>query len=436
MLSVFFMKKYLLNIAMLLLPGIMMAQFSVESDLSYDYGNDNRIAGIEDVVVLEKIDETAHLKYSFSDSTKSEWHYHTASADSLIGSSVLCDTVNVLDSLQQGCYELRIPDSVSYFYYIVDFSEYQPVIDSVWVNDSGDSCNCLDVYATLDRPEISVYDKLNDSTHILEEPSTIFTWSDEGEKQENESPMNFDAPLEDVAYFCLPYSDDFFDDNDLVVKYSNPDSVSADLYTAIAVKISSLEASIPDEDEYTNVLTSSSTTEGSAPLDVTYVLSYEGAAEYVSWWIWDLEDEQPSSPTYRYQETVTHSFVKYTEDGYRVKVVVGNDFCQAEDSADVTVTESKLEIPNILVLGFGAEGKFKVAYQSLDPSSFKAAIYNRQGRLIYQWNDPDGGWDGRSPVTGAYVSPGAYYYSIRARGTDGQKYKEVGDVSVIREKGM
>jgi hypothetical protein len=77
-----------------------------------------------------------------------------------------------------------------------------------------------------------------------------------------------------------------------------------------------------------------------------------------------------------------------------------------------------------------------VAYLSIDPSSFKAAVYDRNGRLMYKWEDPTGGWDGRSPVTGAYVSPGAYYYSIQARGTDGIKYELMGDVNVIREKGI
>lgn len=429
------MKKCLLHILLLLLPGIMMAQFSAISGLSYDYGKDKDIDGIDAVVVLEKVDATAGLRYVFEDSVQSEWYYHTVSSDSLIVSSVVNDTVTTLDSLQQGVYELRLKDSVSFYYYVVDFSEYQPIVDSVWVDDSGDSCNCLDLYATLDRPDIPVYDYLNDSTHVLQKPTTVFLWSDD--EVEDESPIKMDAPLEDVSYLCMPYSDDFFDDNDLVVEYPSPDTVYSDYYTAIAVNITELEATIPDEEDDNNLTETSSTTEGSAPLNVTYTITSEGAVVYIDWYIWDLEDDQTSSIlAYKDQETITHSFKSYTEDGYRVKVAVGNDYCQATDSAEVMVRESDLQAPNILVLGFGAEGKFKVAYQSIDPSTFRAAIYSRNGRLIYKWDDPDGGWDGRNNLTGAYVNPGAYYYSIQARGTDGEKYKLIGDVNVIREKGM
>ena len=427
------MKKILIKITFLLLPGMMMAQFSVKSDLSFDYGQDDDIKGVDEIVVFEKIDASAQLVYAFSDSTQSEWHYHTAGSDSLITSSAIKDTITTLGSLEQGVYELSIDGTGSYYYYVVDFSEYEPTVNTVEVDDSGDSCNCLKLYATLNRPDIPIYDKLNDTTQYLDIPTTVFLWSDDN--VENESPVKMDAPLEDVEYSCIPYSDDFFDDNDYVVEYPSPDTAYADTYTAIAVSITNLEASIPEEEENSNLTETSSTTEGSAPLNVTYTVSSEGAADYTSWKIWDLVNDEPPSATYRYQETITHSFKNYTKDGYRVKVTVGNDYCQASDSAEVKVRESALKVPNILILGFGAEGEFKVAYQSLDRSSFKASIYNRQGRLVYKWDDPDNGWDGRTNM-GGYVNPGPYYYSIQAKGTDGYEYKLIGDVNVIREKGM
>lgn len=196
------------------------------------------------------------------------------------------------------------------------------------------------------------------------------------------------------------------------------------------------EASIPEGDGDSNQTVSSTTTEGSAPLDVTYTVSPEGYDATTYWWLWNIDNGKPTAPAYRYQDQVTHSFMDYAPNGYRVQVLVGNDYCQVTDSMDVKVTISDLQVPNILVLGFGATGKFKVAYQSIDPSTFKAFIYDRNGRLVYKWQDPNGGWDGRSPVTGAYVSPGAYYYSIRARGTDDEEYELIGDLSVIREKGI
>ena len=427
------MKKVLISI-LLLLPLTLLAQLSVSSDLSYDYGQDHTIAGVDAVVLLEKVDSSALLSYLFTDSVSSEWHYHTASSDSLIASSVVNDTYTSLDSLQQGLYELRL-DTVSLFYYVIDFSEYPVMVDTVWVDDSGDSCNYVRLYASVSQDSIAVYDKLNDSTHILSvEPVTTYLWSNETE--EASSPLKQDAPMEDIEYVCIPYAADFFSDNDFVVKYSDPDTAYSEPYTAIAVGMSAIEATIAEDDGLSNELVSSTTTSGSAPLDVTYSITPEGAYDATRWWIWKIVDEQPTTALYREQEKITHTFSDYSEGGYRVKVMVANDYCQVYDSTEVTVTESKLEVPNVLFLGFGASGQFKVAYQSIDPETFVAAVYDRKGRLMHKWRDPSQGWDGRSPLTGAYVSPGAYYYSIRATGTDGEEYRLVGDLNVIREKGI
>ncbi|MDA3852792.1 MAG: hypothetical protein PF444_00895 [Bacteroidales bacterium] len=429
------MKTYLIKMALLLMPSLMLAQFSVQSDFSFDYGHDPAITDIDSIVVFEIIDSSATLNYVFADSTSSEWHYHTSIKDSLISSTVTRDTLTTLDSLQQGLYELRLDATLSYYFSVVDFSEYQPMVDSVWVEDSGDSCNTVRLNASLLRQDIPVYDQLNDTTHLLLEPTTTYLWSNDTLENQSLSPSSLDAPFENVSYACTPYSDDFFASNEIAVLYSDPDTSYTDLYTAIAVSMGTFEATIPDDDGNSNTSVSSSTTVGSAPLDVTYTVSPKGNTTSY-WWVWNIDNDKPTVATYRYQDQITHSFRTYAPSGYRVQVEVRNEQCQVIDSMEVMVTESNLKVPNILILGFGAEGKFKVAYQSIDPSSFKAAVYDRNGRLMYKWEDPTGGWDGRSPVTGAYVSPGAYYYSIQARGTDGIKYELMGDVNVIREKGI
>ena len=429
------MTRGILYFLFIFLPFSAIAQFSASSALSYDYGKVTKIPGLEAVLVLERIDASAELLYSFADSSRIEWHYHTASTDSLILSSVQRDTtLTTLDSLEQGCYELRVNDTVSHFFAVVDFSEYQPELDSVWVEDEGDSCNTVRLFASLNRPEIAVYDKLNDSTHLLPVPKTTYRWSTETAAET--SPLEQEAPLEDVIYDCVPFSDDFFQNNDFAVLYRNPDTLSSDYYQAIAVRLVKLEPTIPEDEGKSNLLQTSSETEGSAPLDVTYSITTEGAVDARTWWVWNVDDSQPNSPTYRYQEQITHSFVKFVPNGYRVKVEISNDFCKVQDSMDVKVYESALEVPNILILGFGAEGQFKVAYNSLELSSFKAIVYDRWGRRVHAWDDPSLGWDGRSPVTNAFVSPGVYYCSIKARGTDGKKHDGIFEINVIREKGV
>ena len=69
-------------------------------------------------------------------------------------------------------------------------------------------------------------------------------------------------------------------------------------------------------------------------------------------------------------------------------------------------------------------------YQSL--VSFEMWVYNRWGQLLFHTKDPAHGWDGTQ--NGRSVPTGAYYYLIKARGTDGITYNKKGDINVLRTK--
>jgi hypothetical protein len=51
---------------------------------------------------------------------------------------------------------------------------------------------------------------------------------------------------------------------------------------------------------------------------------------------------------------------------------------------------------------------------------------------VYEFTDPDGGWDGT--YNGRLVDPGVYYYVITATGSDGKKYKKRGDINILHYK--
>ena len=96
----------------------------------------------------------------------------------------------------------------------------------------------------------------------------------------------------------------------------------------------------------------------------------------------------------------------------------------------VSVSESKLEMPNAFSPngdGINDVYKAKDGWQSI--VSFKAAIFTRWGKKLYEWNDPDGGWDGK--VNGHVVPDGAYYCVVQAKGTDGKNYSIKKTVSVL-----
>ena len=106
--------------------------------------------------------------------------------------------------------------------------------------------------------------------------------------------------------------------------------------------------------------------------------------------------------------------------------------CVVEDEVQIDISESYLKIPNAFSPGTtpGVNDEFKVAYKSL--VRFKATIFNRWGLKLYEWTDPAQGWDGKKG--GKYVVPGVYFYVIEAEGSDGIKYKEKGDINILRPK--
>lgn len=98
----------------------------------------------------------------------------------------------------------------------------------------------------------------------------------------------------------------------------------------------------------------------------------------------------------------------------------------------IQVTESLLQIPNVITPDSptGSNTVFKVKYKSL--KEFEMWIYNRWGNQLFHTQDPSAGWDGTA--NGHTVPTGAYYYVIKAVGTDGIKYNKKGDINVLRTK--
>ena len=425
------LNKNILVLLLISFPVFLWAQLTVNTNLSYDVGHAETIVGLDTIVIFEHLDNTTTLTYTFQDSTDVEWYFllpDSASRSLVRSKQTLSTTVNIDKS---GTYQLKTPEASRYFA-VVDYSLFQGHLDSVWVDDSGDSCQSLRLCAHMQPYDsIAVYSPNQDRSYALDVPVTYFRW--ENVQDSTAQAIRQAAPFQDTTYTCYTYAEDFFTSNDLLVKYYNPDTLTTVLYEAKAVSLGTLLAEIVEEDGLINQLKASSVNEGSAPLDVTYTIDPSASVEYSDWWVWDASEDQPNSSIYPFEEQITYTFFNYVPNGYRVKVEVGNQYCTTADSTEIKVYDSALEAPNIMVLS-GEYGKYKIAYQSIDPESFRATIYDQWGRRIYQWNDPDGGWDGRSPVTQAYVSPGVYYCAVKARGTDGKKHDNIFEITAIKRK--
>ncbi|MBR6017493.1 MAG: gliding motility-associated C-terminal domain-containing protein [Paludibacteraceae bacterium] len=162
---------------------------------------------------------------------------------------------------------------------------------------------------------------------------------------------------------------------------------------------------------------------GSAPLEIAFYSNPTPAAEYFSWRIYRGSD----LIVQRQDEDLRYTFME--PGAYRVVHEVSNRYCPCADAVDpdcqhdsveilVNVSESQLLVPNVFTPnGDGQNDEFRVVYRSI--REFHCWIYNRWGKLVYEFTDPAKGWDGT--INGRPAAEGAYFYVIRAMGTDADK---------------
>lgn len=153
--------------------------------------------------------------------------------------------------------------------------------------------------------------------------------------------------------------------------------------------------------------------EYSGALEVAFYSNPTPAGQFYRWTIYKATERIVT----RNDQDIRYTF---SEPGtYRVVSTVNNAYC-ISDSMEMTVAiaESYLAVPNVFTPnGDGRNDEFRVAYRSL--REFHCWVYNRWGKLVYEWTDPAKGWDGT--INGRPAAEGAYFYVIRALGTDAAK---------------
>lgn len=176
--------------------------------------------------------------------------------------------------------------------------------------------------------------------------------------------------------------------------------------------------------------------DGSAPMTARFEAHPQNTDEYTPHYEWRFTRAGEEAPfLVRYDEETTYTFDR--SGTYVIELYV--TFTRGEETVEyasdeaftVSISESKLEFPNAFTPnGDGVNDVFraKEGYQSI--ISFEAKVFNRWGKKLYEWNDPDGGWDGRSG--GSDVPDGAYYLVVKARGADGRNYDIKKVINILR----
>lgn len=202
------------------------------------------------------------------------------------------------------------------------------------------------------------------------------------------------------------------------------------------------QAQIQDESgnlaDYTNYA-------GSAPLEVHFVPGDslpEGYSGFYEWHFYENEIVEGGAYLVRHEKETDFTFskagthlvclvVKFT-DGEHTTDITEQDYIErAYEPISITISTSKLEFPN----AFSPNGdgvndiyRAKQGYQSI--VEFKATIYNRWGQKIFEWTNPDDGWDGT--YHGSDVKDGVYFVHVQAKGADGIRYNIKKDVNLLR----
>lgn len=170
---------------------------------------------------------------------------------------------------------------------------------------------------------------------------------------------------------------------------------------------------------------------GSAPAEIQFSAFVTDAVIHCEWQI--SHDNEFENIDYRFnQQDLDFTF---NEDGvFYVRFIGSNSDGSCETigtTYTVNIGSSELLCPNAFSPdGDGINDEWKVSYRSI--IDFKCWIFDRQGREMYHFDSPDGGWDGKH--NGRLVRPGVYYYVVQATGADGKKYKKSGDINIIRHR--
>ena len=244
-------------------------------------------------------------------------------------------------------------------------------------------------------------------------------WSSESEAWVDSLAQQEADFRETIVVGASPVATDFTISDPLAALLElTEDSLRSQLYSPMALKANPLAVVTTrgkegdPSNEVERPIDPSELIRRSAPLIVTFRANALNA-DYYQWNIYRGSDRILQRNEAQHQYT-------FTEPGnYRAVVGMSNSHDCQLDSVEflISVSESMLTVPNVFTPnGDGMNDEFRVVYRSI--KEFHCWVYNRWGHKVYEWTDPAKGWDGT--IGGKPAAEGAYYYVIRALGTDAE----------------
>lgn len=312
------------------------------------------------------------------------------------------------------------------YFYVFSYANYK-ANPADWQLDVTPACEYTTLSLSGTLPQPLTYTLPDGKTRTVERKCTVsytdISWN-EGEMQwaDSAATASFDFPAASFSLPALYKATDISLTVDNIAQSLNMpvDSVTTTLVSPIAVKshVTSRTEVRGKQGELSNELerpTDESVLTGSAQLRIQFYSTPTPAAAFFLWHVYQ-------GTQLIFTRNDEDLFEVFSEPAaYRVVSTVTGLQCPCEtctkDSTEITVniSASDLRVPNVFTPnGDGLNDEFRVQYRSI--IEFHCWVYNRWGKLVYEWTDPAKGWDGT--INGRPAPEGAYFYVIRARGSD------------------
>lgn len=326
----------------------------------------------------------------------------------------------------------------NYRFWVVNYANHHMELNDLFFSNEV-SCDLLSF--TIDgHAEAIIYKRFGGSPQVLDRGIELsyktLQWDSNTKSWEEQDVVETFASLDQGIQISAPLCDNsaFVLTGDRFLKEWNLDLESKECGPYAAQAVSCIATAVQDKSENSEE-SQSSGLGGSAPFNIVFTGYRTDAANY---YVWEMATDEDFENIIRqeYQDVFEYEF---NESGtFYFRYVVANGTCEyTSETFRVSVDPSDLPMSKLLpnVLSQGSDGGEKRVWKVPAKSmiEFHCWIYNRWGNLVYEFTDPDEGWDGT--YKGQYVDTGVYFYVITATGSDGKKYERHGDINVLNYKG-
>ena len=435
------MKRSLLFFVLVSLFSSLAAQYSVNGGNGIPLLAENNTQNRLEVYLLNGL-SGVQISFTSSNQGRHQWYRYKDNANNAVPvPSVQNGNTSYITDVQDGYgYFVGLPtEELPYYVWIIDYSRYVPRFFNLEASEEDDKCTNLKIIADVEAEPLTYNLPVGASVDLVRTYHLQYKtleWTDDSKaflpKDENVdvhgliSEIVIPAPLADTDFTLT--GDDF------AAHFGIQKAIRSSEYKAVAVE-AHYTAETDKEHANNEIHHAGDILGGSAPIEYTFTAyANEPVAALYIWKISQRDSTGAVTTKVRYTDKILQ--YNFDQDGnYTVALEVSDAQSICVDTTqfiNIIIDNTVVKIPNAFSPGssIGVNDELKIAFTSV--ITFKASVYNRWGNLLFQWNDPSKGWDGR--VNGKFVPTGAYCVIVEYKDSTGKNRTASRMVNVLRGK--